>query len=63
MLIDVNVLFEMPLQVACFPPPLTEHLRKLHAQAGAATEGRQLLWLVSLNDRVAQKVSQLIWEM
>ena len=53
----------MPLQVACFPPPLTEHLRKLHAQAGAATEGRQLLWLVSLNDRVAQKVSQLIWEM
>ena len=37
----------MPLQVACFPPPLTEHLRKLHAQAGAVTEGRQLLWLVS----------------
>ena len=38
-LMGVTVLFETPLQVSCFPLPLTEHLRKLHAHAGAATEG------------------------
>ena len=37
---DVSVLFETPLQVACFPLPLTEHPRKLHAHAGEATEGQ-----------------------
>ena len=59
-LMGVTVLFETPLQVARFPFPTTEHMRKLHAQAGAATIWRQLRWPGSLNDRVMQKVGQLI---
>ena len=43
-----------------FPFSPTAHLRKLHAQAGAATIGRQRHWPGSLNDRVVRKVGQLI---
>lgn len=58
--VDVSVLFETPLQVPRFPLSLTEHQRKLRAQAGAPTTWRQLHWPGSLNDRVEQKVCQLI---
>ena len=59
-LMGVTVLFETPLQVAHFPLPLTEHLRKLHAQAGAAPIWRQLHGPGSLSDCEVQKVGYLI---
>ena len=59
-LMGVTVLFETPLQGLVSPFLLTEHLRKGHAQAGAAPIWRQLLWPGSLNDCAVQKVGHLI---
>lgn len=59
-LMGVTVLFETPCKWLVSPFPLTEHLRKLHARAGAAPTWRQLHWPVSPNDCVVQKVGQLI---
>lgn len=59
-LMGVTVLFETPCKWLVSPFPLIEHLRKLHARAGAAPTWRQLHWPGSPNDCVVQKVGQLI---